>query len=880
MKKNKTALIISVMLLLTVGAFCAFQIYDIFFKNKTEAELPDIPSLIEQNRADAFSFLDKSENQLPDDARGYIVDTELDFDLSDTSVEALKAAAEALFTKVDAIKPNTVVIRHSEKVKYEYSGFDVLSYFISYAKESGYYTILLCEDDKSITSLAEKHSPDAVMLPESSTTEQAFTELASALGEKDIYLGFLTESGAADVSSALLAKADFCFVQVNYSTENGGDEFIKLWAEKALTVNTKVYGILRNDLVKSGAGWTKSNEINTLLKLTYNYGGFAGCVMYSHDKLSRNDNDTAQNLYSYNEYFNNVDYTALTYTDITSENGKITFSGTTDKDFPTFVFSTSSGKWETVPVSGDDGEFTVTVPLVYGENKISVKHKNAYYTYYIDRVTDVMTSCNAVIENGIAKITVTAAEGAAVYASLANTVTVELTASAAVNGYATYTAEYDTTERLQGLTSEQISYCAVLNGMKDIVMCGEKQKITPYNDHGLGRADICRVDKNYAETTSTASLDDTSDPTCTPQLTGSYGYVDKVTVCDNHMLLYLTSGMKVHCADTRFIVDGYIMPENTTTLEATDFSDGTRLTLSQTYSTFIKMFLAPQNYYTGYLERIYNVKECEAEYIDILFMDTDYCVQTSEFDFSASDVVSSAEWYGNEDDNFMLLRLYLREKGNFSGYEYRQTADGKISITLKKRPTSLSGAVIMLDPGHGGYGSPGTCSDDRVYEHEIVYATTLRVAQLLKDKGATVIITRGENEAVFLDERVAMLRDVKPDLYLSIHNDGSDSKSWFGTHSFYYTSYSMPLASAIHNRMVQAYRSNYYTDTSSTEYEKVDMGVKFYPFMVTRVQECPSVLIECGYLTNTSDAQFLKSEYGQDAIARAITQGVIDYLAD
>ncbi len=369
MKKNKTALIISVMLLLTVGAFCAFQIYDIFFKNKTESELPDIPSLIEQNRADAFSFLDKSENQLPDDVRGYIVDTELDFDLSDTSVEALKAAAEVLFTRVDAIKPNTVIVKHSEKVKYEYSGFNVLSYFISYAKESGYYTILLCEDSKKVTSLAEKHAPDAVMLPESNITEESFSELDAVLNEMDIHLGFLTESSAADVNSALLAKADFCFVQINYSTENGGDEFIRLWAEKALSVSTRVYGILRNDLVKSGAGWAKSNEINTLLRLTYNYGGFAGCVMYSHDKLSRNDNDTAQNLYSYNEYFNNVDYTALTYTDIAYADGKITFSGTTDKDFPTFVFSTSSGRWETVPVSGDEGEFTVTVPLYTEKTK-------------------------------------------------------------------------------------------------------------------------------------------------------------------------------------------------------------------------------------------------------------------------------------------------------------------------------------------------------------------------------------------------------------------------------------------------------------------------------------------------------------------------------
>ena len=72
--------------------------------------------------------------------------------------------------------------------------------------------------------------------------------------------------------------------------------------------------------MKSGAGWTKSNEVNNLVKLLYNHGGFSGCVMYSHKKLSTDDHDTATNLYSYYEYFNNVDYTALTFTDIKINN--------------------------------------------------------------------------------------------------------------------------------------------------------------------------------------------------------------------------------------------------------------------------------------------------------------------------------------------------------------------------------------------------------------------------------------------------------------------------------------------------------------------------------------------------------------------------------
>ena len=882
--RKKIILPIVILLLLAVGAFCAFLIYDAFNPDeKPTGEQIDIATQIRTNRDTAFSFFSESENILPDNMRGYIVDFSADIDFS-ADESSVTASAERIFEKVDAIQPNTVVIKCSQNVNYTVGASDILRYFIETAKAEGFFTVVYFTDaeaDKDkLAESAVSCSADAVMTDSSILSAEKTAEICKYLNSKDIRFGIYTQNAPEKTVADILPCCDFCFVQINNSTENGADTVIRQWAETGLKTDTKIYGIIRNDLVKSGVGWTKSNEVNSLVKLIYNYGGFSGCVMYSHGNLASNDNDTATNLYSYYEYFNNVDYTALTYTDVKLGDGEITFSGTSDKNFPVFVSSTASGCKQATETQGDEGNFTVSVPLVYGENKITVSHKNALYTYNIDRAVDVMTDCTAKVENGVVTLSATAIEGAQVFASLANTVPVKLTAAqAAGNGYMTYTASYTLTDWLQSLTDQQVSFGAEFNGLEDIVMCGETKPVTPYDDHGLGRADICRVEKNYAETTSTASLDDTSDPTCTPQLTGSYGYVDKVTVCDNHVLLYLTSGMKLHCADTRFIVDGYRMPENTVTTEATDCTDGTTITFSQTYSTFIKMVLAPQTYYKGYLDRIYNVQDFESEYIDILFMDTDYCMQIAEPDFSASDVISKAEWYGNEEDNFMLMRLYLREKGNFAGYEYSKTDDGKVILTLKKKPSTLDGAVIMIDPGHGGYGSPGTSSESGIYEEDVVFAVSQRVAEILEGYGATVIVTRQPDEAVFLGERVEMIRENSPDVFLSIHADGADNKSWFGTHTFYYRNYSMPLADAIHNRLVSAYRSSYYTDTSSPEYENVDMGVKFFPYMVTRVEECPSVLVECGYLTNLSDAAFLTDSTGQDILARAIAQGVSDYLA-
>ena len=86
-----------------------------------------------------------------------------------------------------------------------------------------------------------------------------------------------------------------------------------------------------------------------------------------------------------------------------------------------------------------------------------------------------------------------------------------------------------------------------------------------------------------------------------------------------------------------------------------------------------------------------------------------------------------------------------------------------------------------------------------IYEKDVVFAVAQKTAQILRDHGATVIMTRSGDEAVFLNERVEMIREYDPDIYISIHNDGSDDKSLYGTHTFYYRSLSMPLADIIFN---------------------------------------------------------------------------------
>ncbi len=872
--KKKFIIPVIVLIIIATGAFIGWLIYDAYRSEENTTPV-DLNTLANDNADNAFTVLNEG-NPLPDNMRGYIIDPTKDFDpnADDLNADDLKASAISVFEKVDAILPNTVLIKYND---------DNVKYLIDAAKENELDVILHIDKSSLKTEKLAvlKDTYGVTMFCVDEGIEKA-EKLRTELNAAGIYIGAAVNEALTDESKAsvLNSALDFYFVKIETHAADNAEEIIKNWADIALKSKSKVYAILRNDNVTVN----DPTEILKLVKAVYNHGGFSGCVMADREKLSTDDNSTTTKLYSYYEYFNNSEYTALTLTDfgVSNDRKTITFGGnTSDMAYPVHIWCTAADGWNTAVMNPEDDSFRVTIPLVLGENKIVIKHKSAMYTYYIDKVIDVMTAQTATVADGIVTFSVTAAKGASVYASVANIHTVKLTQSSDIDStYALYTGTYELERELSHLTAEYISYGATYNGLTDIVMCNEKKEITPYDNHSLGNADFCKVTKDYAETTSTASKDDSSDPTCTPQLAGSYSYVSDYTVKDNNVICQTKLGMKIYMSQTRLILGGYVLPSNNINLDSVANSDVTTLTFTSTYPVFVKLLQEPQEYYKGYLDRIYNVKEHTAEYIDILFMDTASCSQSTQIDLSGSQIFSAYEWYSNTNENFITLRLYLKNKGEFSGYSYTRDENGRIVLSFKNAPASLQDAVIMIDPGHGGYGSPGTNYNMDIYEKDVTFSVAKTVAEILTKNGATVIMTRNGDDAVFLDERVDMIRKMNPDLYVSIHCDGTDSPSVYGTHTFYYKSYSMPLASAIHNQLVKAYRSYYYTDPASPEYTTVDKGVKFFPYMVTRVEECPSVLVEMGYMSNKADAQFLISEGGQKVLATAIAQGIVDYIVN
>ena len=146
----------------------------------------------------------------------------------------------------------------------------------------------------------------------------------------------------------------------------------------------------------------------------------------------------------------------------------------------------------------------------------------------------------------------------------------------------------------------------------------------------------------------------------------------------------------------------------------------------------------------------------------------------------------------------------------------------------------------------------------------------------LQKKGATVYLTRYEDKTLSLEERKYIARSLKPDVFVSIHANGSVNASNYGTSTYYFRPMSKPLAKSIYDELVTAWQGLY--ASSPEKLGKISRGCDFHPFSVTRLEECPSVLIEVGYVTNNDDCAMMADQTGREKLAVAIANGIEKFI--
>ena len=198
----------------------------------------------------------------------------------------------------------------------------------------------------------------------------------------------------------------------------------------------------------------------------------------------------------------------------------------------------------------------------------------------------------------------------------------------------------------------------------------------------------------------------------------------------------------------------------------------------------------------------------------------------------------------------------------------RLSLDGRmLEITLEDVIPLISSLStkrkIVLDAGHGGE-DPGAMRN-KIQEKCITLDVTERVKAYLKQYGIQVVMTREKDETVSLKQRTRITKSARPDAFVSIHVNSSESSRINGIETYWYTPGSFNLAKFVHTEMLNNISAH-------------NGGTRNARFYVIRNANVPAILVEMGYLSHTEERRKLLTEERRDITAKAIAEGIFNYF--
>lgn len=170
--------------------------------------------------------------------------------------------------------------------------------------------------------------------------------------------------------------------------------------------------------------------------------------------------------------------------------------------------------------------------------------------------------------------------------------------------------------------------------------------------------------------------------------------------------------------------------------------------------------------------------------------------------------------------------------------------------------------TVVIDPGHGGHDKGGQWG--QVYEKHLTLDTSLRLENELKKRGFKTVVTRRSDYFISLPERVRITSRYSNAIFVSIHYNYTWKEDVSGLETFYNTPQSQALASNVHTGMMRKMRL-------------INRGVKFSRFYVIRNNTCPAILVECGFVSNSSERSKMKAAWYRQNLAEGIAQGVANF---
>lgn len=192
--------------------------------------------------------------------------------------------------------------------------------------------------------------------------------------------------------------------------------------------------------------------------------------------------------------------------------------------------------------------------------------------------------------------------------------------------------------------------------------------------------------------------------------------------------------------------------------------------------------------------------------------------------------------------------------------------------------SGLLGYTIVLDAGHGGRddGCSGRTTDVR--ESDINLAIVKKLEKQLKAFGFNVVLTRKGKEGLYqenvdnykrsdMEKRAEIILASNADLVVSVHQNSFPSQHLRGAQAFYNP---------------DSPESEFFAKSIQKQFIKLlphaRKAANFGDYYMLKIVKVPTVIVECGYLTNAEEERLLQNAIYQDRIAYAILCGIVEYF--
>lgn len=622
--------------------------------------------------------------------------------------------------------------------------------------------------------------------------------------------------------------------------------------------------------------WTDpSGEMQSQVEFARSQSAYIGSIFYGYESIKNNSQSVAdelRNVFSRSIVYSGTEPSGLPLNVVSPP------SGTIIDGESTYIFGSSD---PTVPLyfawqpigRTRSGYFSLYVPLNRGRNDLVFTYggkeiTHTLFSYYnpdaatppttqqppkiLDTfsVVDPYPSADMLVDGGY-RLTIgaTAPVGAAVYAAVGG-YTVKLTASGSAEN------------------ASETGYAAVrYTGTLELPCCADDEIIT------VGTLTITAVMGEHAASVKGAQI----------RIRGKDAYVE---------LLVKSNDTEVKLSQTSLYYDDYTPQSAGMTDYAVFAADGW---YKYRFGGYVRASDVTENGYVAnpplsVIETVsvadrgkttdiivetdrnvpYNCYISDGEFILTLY-DIDGTPPNADIGknplFSSFKIVSGAR--------VGVYKYYFRltDPLNYYGFDLTYTENG--AILSLRNPKSLdlssdkplSGTVIVLDAGHGGYDNGALGYDKN--EKDINLAIVLAAAGRLRNAGADVILTRSDDTYISLDERAAILREASPDLSVSVHQNSmpytADITSIRGTVSLWWADAGRMLAESL-------------SETIPDALSRQNRGTEKMMLAMCKNQKFPSSLVEVGFITSAEEYETMVSGDGIEKTADALLESILLYF--